>query len=254
MRRIALLVVVPVLLVGVAWRFGIGPLAIAVYALAVVMLAGLAMSIAWAAPLEVRRELNADVLTLGDRLQVVVQLRNPLWWPVPWVYVEETLPPRFPAQGTTRRLLFLPPRHTFYLTYSIVPPSRGFHQIGPLVIETGDIFGLFRRCRVHPSREFITVLSRYQIIEEFGVGRLRKLGGMTARRSLLEDPTRIVGVREYRRGDPLNHIHWRTSARLGAMTGQLATRLFEPVTDAGATILLDFHEASCGECPTHRRG
>jgi uncharacterized protein (DUF58 family) len=56
---------------------------------------------------------------------------------------------------------------------------------------------------------------------------------------LFEDPTRIAGVREYQRGDPLNRIHWRATAR----TGTLHSKMYEPSTIAGATIVLDFHKA-----------
>jgi uncharacterized protein (DUF58 family) len=231
-------------LLALAFWLRAGPLAACVYALALVLAAGRAMTWLWTGPLAVERELSQDVLNLGDSVRVTVRIRNLRWWPVPWLYAEETLPAEFPKQGTTKRLLLLPPRRAFHLTYQLTPTRRGCHQLGPLVVETGDVFGLFKRCRVHPRRDFVTVLPNYQLIEEFEVGRVRRLGNMTARRSLFEDPTRLAGVREYRRGDPLNHIHWRSSARLGALTGQLATRVFEPVTEAGATIVLDFHQRS----------
>jgi uncharacterized protein (DUF58 family) len=231
-------------LLAVSFLFQTGPVVACVYALAVVLLSGALMTFLWTAKLEVSRELNHDVLNLGDSVAVTVRIFNPLWWPVPWLYAEETLPEGFARQGTTKRLLLLPPRRAFFLTYELKPTRRGCHQLGPLVVETGDVFGLFKRCRVHPRRDFVTVLPAYQIIEELELGRTRRLGNLGARRSLLEDPTRMAGVREYRRGDPMNHIHWRSSARLGALTGQLATRVFEPVTEAGATLVLDFHQTA----------
>ena len=57
---------------------------------------------------------------------------------------------------------------------------------------------------------------------------------------LFEDPTRIAGVRAYQAGDPLNRVHWGATAR----TGVLHSKIYEPSTVAGATILLDFHEQS----------
>jgi uncharacterized protein (DUF58 family) len=62
---------------------------------------------------------------------------------------------------------------------------------------------------------------------------------------LFEDPTRSAGVRPYIYGDPLQRIHWRATAR----TGQLHSRVYEPTSLAGATILIDFHEAGY-----HKRG
>jgi uncharacterized protein (DUF58 family) len=57
---------------------------------------------------------------------------------------------------------------------------------------------------------------------------------------LFEDPTRIAGVRAYEKGDPLNRIHWRATAR----TGQLQSKVYEPSCIAGASLVLDFHQAS----------
>jgi uncharacterized protein (DUF58 family) len=57
---------------------------------------------------------------------------------------------------------------------------------------------------------------------------------------LFEDPTRIAGVRDYQAGDPLNRVHWKSTAR----TGTLQSKLYEPSTVAGATLLIDFHEQS----------
>lgn len=224
-------------LVVVSFLSGLGVLATVVYALAFVYLLARLMTRFWLLPLEVTREISEDTVEIGDHVKVVTSIRNRAPWPILWVYAEETLPERTPSDGTHRRLLFLPPRRTFYLTYRVTPVRRGVHRIGPIVLETGDVFGLFRRCRVDSRRDFVTALPAYSVVEEFEVGRRRKLGSMVAVGGLFEDPARPRGVREYRRGDPRKNIHWRTSARRGS----LHVRINEPVTEAAATIVLDFH-------------
>jgi uncharacterized protein (DUF58 family) len=67
----------------------------------------------------------------------------------------------------------------------------------------------------------------------------RPIGDVRLVHRLYEDPTRIGGVRPYEAGDPLNRIHWRASAR----AGQLHSKIYEPSTLAGATLVLDFHRA-----------
>ena len=47
-------------------------------------------------------------------------------------------------------------------------------------------------------------------------------------------------MRAYEAGDPLNRVHWRATAR----TGQLHSKVYEPSTVVGATIVLDFHRDS----------
>jgi uncharacterized protein (DUF58 family) len=77
-------------------------------------------------------------------------------------------------------------------------------------------------------------LAGYEISSKRPIGEVR----MTFR--LYEDPTRISGVRAYEPGDPMNRVHWRATAR----TGLLHSKVYEPSTVAGATILLEFHTAA----------
>ncbi len=66
----------------------------------------------------------------------------------------------------------------------------------------------------------------------------RPIGEVRLTHRLFEDPTRIAGVRGYQHGDPLNRIHWRATAR----TGALHCKIYEPSCIAGVTLLLDFHK------------
>ena len=65
---------------------------------------------------------------------------------------------------------------------------------------------------------------------------------------LFEDPTRIAGVRAYERGRSAQPRHWRATAR----TGLLHSKVYEPSTVAGATILLDFHKSLAFQIRTSR--
>jgi len=65
------------------------------------------------------------------------------------------------------------------------------------------------------------------------------------KRRLMEDPTRLAGVREYRTGDPLRRIHWKATAR----TGRLHSRIYEASTLIGANLILDFGRAAWGDDP-----
>jgi uncharacterized protein (DUF58 family) len=54
---------------------------------------------------------------------------------------------------------------------------------------------------------------------------------------MYEDTTRIVGVRDYAPGDTLSRIHWKTTAR----TGALATKMCEPSTSVEVNLLLNLY-------------
>lgn len=230
-------------LVAISYLLRQPVLAVGVYAFGGIVGLAWLMPKLWLDPITVEREVSEDVINIGDTVRVITKIHNPSPWPVLWLYAEETLPERMPSQGMTRRLLFLPPGRSFHLLYRITVNRRGCHQIGPLVLESGDVFGLFRKFRVEPQRDFVTALPKSTVIEEYQVGSSRKLGEITAARSVFEDMTSVRGVRDYRAGDPLKSVHWKNSAR----TGRLQTKLYDPVTEAGATLILDFHRETWEE-------
>ena len=126
------------------------------------------------------------------------------------------------------------------ISYQLKCNCRGYYQLGPLVAETGDVFGLYRRYRVLSEPSFVLVYPEVVPLAGFDIASRRPIGEVRMSHRLFEDPTRIAGVRGYQAGDPLNRIHWRATAR----TGVLHSKIYEPSTVAGATILLDFHEQS----------
>ena len=233
-------VAVPAALIALIFQFQAGILAICFYALFILLVVSRLMTLLWLRPLQCERELSDDAVAVGETVKVLVKLRNPSFWPILWMYVEETLPAKMPAGGTTKRLLFLPPRRSFHLHYSLTLTRRGCHQLGPLILESGDVFGLFRKCWIVPRLGFVTAVPPYRVIEEFQVGQQRHLGDLFAERSIFEDPTRIRGIREYRRGDSLRRIHWKCSAH----RAQLLSKEYDSVLEAGATVVLDSHRDS----------
>ena len=110
----------------------------------------------------------------------------------------------------------------------------------PLVLETGDLFGLHRRYRVLTSPSFLLVYPEVVPLEGYDIASQRPIGEVRISHRLFEDPTRISGVRQYQSGDPLNRVHWRATAR----TGLLHSKVYEPSMITGATIVLEFNEAA----------
>jgi uncharacterized protein (DUF58 family) len=126
------------------------------------------------------------------------------------------------------------------ILYQLTPTRRGYSQIGPLVLETGDLFGLHRRYRVASDPQFLLVMPKVIPLAGYEVSSKRPIGEVKMSYRLYEDPTRISGVRRYELVDPLNRVHGRATAR----TGVLHSKVYEPSTVVGATILLDFHTAA----------
>jgi uncharacterized protein (DUF58 family) len=125
------------------------------------------------------------------------------------------------------------------LRYQVRCRMRGYYQLGPLVLESGDLFGLHRRYRVETEPHFLLVYPRVVPLQGYELASRRPIGDVRLVHRLYEDPTRIAGVRPYEAGDPLNRVHWRATAR----TGALHSKVHEPSSLTGVTLLLDFHRA-----------
>lgn len=158
---------------------------------------------------------------------------------------EETLPselgpsPRFTLHqvaGHTHR----------EFTYQINSTKRGRYVAGPLRAETRDPFGLVRLMRSQTSGAEVLITP---IVHDLNIGSWRSAGHTVGEVS----PQRIgmmgeddVLLREYRHGDDLRRVHWRSSARFG----QLMVRREEQAWDPTALVLVDSRVVSnVGEGP-----
>jgi len=189
---------------------------------------------------ELERHCNRVHARIGDDATITVEVRNRKALPVPWLIMEDLIPERLDAVGERALAALLLPLQRRTLKYRVLCRHRGYHQLGPTLLESGDFFGLVRRFRSGMQRNFVTVYPRVVPIGHWGIRTRRPIGEVLVRQRLHEDPTRMAGVRHYQRGDPLNRIHWKATAK----TGALHSRIYEHSTLIGANIVLDFHRES----------
>ena len=237
-----------ILLLVIALVFNLPLLAYAMYVLLAVLLVSRFLTRRWAESLAATRECNQLSAEIGQSVAVMIAVKNQAAWPVAWVLLEDLLPrdalmyvpPRLQVSGRRVSLMMLNGHAKKNLLYQLTPTRRGYYQLGPLVLETGDLFGLHRRYRVATDPHFLLVLPKVIPLAGYEVSSKRPIGEVRMSYRLYEDPTRISGVRAYERGDSLNRIHWRATAR----TGVLHSKVYEPSTVAGATLLVEFHLAA----------
>jgi len=243
-----MILVVALLLLAAAWTFNLGILVYAFYALTAIFFVSHLFASGWIASLKASRQVNQLVAEEGETIPVSIGVRNHGRLPITWVLVEDMIR-RSDRSGKGKRLE-ITGRHMevrdfkagekLQLIYQVKCLRRGYYQLGPLVAETGDLFGLNRRYRVLQSPDYLLVQPKVIPLDGYDVASRRPIGEIVITHRLFEDPTRIAGVRQYQNGDELSRIHWRATAR----TGQLQSKVYEASSVAGATILLDFHRDS----------
>ncbi len=235
-----------VLLLSLLFRMGL--LTYGIYVLFGIALGSRWLSRVWSANVSATRRCDKLRAEVGETANVIVTVRNAGRLPVAWVLVEDLLPrgalvhdpPNLQVRGRRVMLAMLRGESEKELTYQLTCHRRGYYQIGPLVLETGDLFGLHRRYRVLSEPQFLMVYPKVVPLAGYEIASKRPIGEVRMTYRLYEDPTRIAGVRQYLPGDPLSRVHWKATAT----TGTLHSKVFEPSTIAGATVLLDFHQST----------
>jgi uncharacterized protein (DUF58 family) len=220
-------------------------LAYAMYTLLTIIVVSRFLTNRWVNALQVERSCSKLVANINDHIGVSLDLVNTGALPIPWVLLEDALPerallydpPSLAVQDSRVKLTMLKPNQNKRLQYSFICNRRGYYQLGPTILETGDLFGLHRRYQIAAAPQFLTVYPRIVPLDGYDLASRRPIGEIKMTHRLFEDPTRIAGVRAYQDGDPLNRIHWRATAR----TGQLHSKIYEASSVAGVTIMMEFH-------------
>ncbi len=232
----------------VAFYFQLSLLIYAMYVMLGLLILSRLLARNWTDQVRATRRFPDQAAEVDDVLQVKVTIRNEGQIPVPWVIAEDLLPktalqarPKLlEVEGKRIKVFYLRGRGHNRLTYTLIPKQRGFFQVGPVMLEGGDLFGLFRRFRLATEPHFLLVYPKMVPLLRYDLASRRPIGEIKLTHRLFEDPTRISGVREYQNGDPMNRVHWKVSAR----QQRLHSKVYEPSSMAGGILLLDFHRDS----------
>ena len=110
----------------------------------------------------------------------------------------------------------LPPRQSGETTIEMTPWRRGVVRLEGVTFARPDPFGLYRALRKSSLPQTILVLpKRYPLPPVALPGSLKYQQGGVAMASNIGQSDEFVSLRDYRRGDPLRHIHWRSWAKAG---------------------------------------
>jgi uncharacterized protein (DUF58 family) len=122
--------------------------------------------------------------------------------------------------------------------YEITPTARGVWNFGPAFLRAGDPFGFLDHEIPAPNPNgaaSVIVLPIVAPLTAFGLPPRHPFGDINARQRFIDDPTQIVGARDYIPGDPLRQIHWKATAR----SATLQSKIYPPTTTHVLTIFMD---------------
>lgn len=182
-----------------------------------------------------------------DEIELVlrVQGRGPI--PIPWLEVDFTVPRGLYAtpepglgvlsgDGRALHLLVtLLPLRTVERTIRVRCRQRGLYQVDTVSLLVADPLRLYPRRREEGTDARLLVFPRIVPLEQIGLRAGLAIGDLRGPLVVLPDPSRPVGVRDYRPGDSPRQIHWKASARRGT----IQTKVLERTVRRDLAIYLD---------------
>ncbi|HEU4644835.1 MAG TPA: DUF58 domain-containing protein [Burkholderiales bacterium] len=130
-----------------------------------------------------------------------------------WRWLIERHSPEPPADTA---LPALAPGARRTLRLSLTPRRRGRIALAGLALERTDPLGLVRGlARVPLEGRCVALPRRYRLPRLALPGRRRHQPGGVTLSASVGDSEEFLSLREYRPGDPLQHIHWKSFARVG---------------------------------------
>ncbi len=207
-------------------RVGLLLLALPLVALVLVLRARLRMS--------AERSVEPAQVPLGTPLHGRVTLGHDSLLPAALLELEDAVPPEL-----GERPRFLVDRASSHwqrtVEYPLLGRARGHYRTGPLMVRTTDPFGLVRLDRTFTATSEVVITPQVFDLSRAGGGGGGGSAGEARPRRIGVLGADDVLVREYRQGDDVRRIHWRSTAR----SGELMVRREEQALDPSTTLLLD---------------
>jgi uncharacterized protein (DUF58 family) len=192
------------------------------------------------------RVLEPNRVQVGMTARVLLRLENLSSFTTGTLLLEDRLPY---SLGSRPRIVLerLSRRHASSVAYTVRADVRGKFEVGPLVVRLTDPFGLCELTRSFPSIDHLVVIPQIVPLPMVRLAGEYAGAGESHARSVAVHGDDDAATREYRHGDDLRRVHWRSTAR----TGELMVRREEQPWESRATLMLDTRvRAHRGEGPT----
>ena len=180
------------------------------------------------------RRLEPPRVEAGRVATVRLRLDNVSRLPSGVLLMEDALP--YTLGGRPRFVLDkIEPRGVRDVTYPVRADTRGRYSVGPLAVRLTDPCGLCELTRDFASMDDLIVTPVVADLPYVRHGGDWAGGGAARSRSVAASGSDDAATREYRHGDDLRKVHWRSTARVG----ELMVRREEQPFQSRATLLLD---------------
>jgi len=173
----------------------------------------------------------------GEVVPVTIELTNNGRLPIPWIQVQESVAIQLKHGEPLHQVVSLGRGETAAFHYSVIARRRGYYQLGPLRLATGDLFGIYPELVAYLPADHLTIYPRITPLTQLGLPSRLPFGTIASHQRLFEDPARPMGIRDFRSGDTIRQINWKASAH----TRNLMVKTFQPAISLETAVLLNLH-------------
>lgn len=168
--------------------------------------------------LDIKVKIEHEQYMSDEDAAVTFTIRHNSWLPLFWLVIEQNWINVTNSKNWTFREIFFPGfRRSITGKYKIKNVQRGEYQSRRVEAFTGDVFGLItKRKALKPTEGFIVYPNPLTILPNF----THLLYGSESSFDTpiyQQDSPDFSGVRDYAMGDPMNRIHWKSTARTNAL-------------------------------------
>jgi uncharacterized protein (DUF58 family) len=191
------------------------------------------------------RRLDPSRVEVGSDSTVTLRLENVTRLPTGLLLIEDTVPY---AVGTRPRFVLdrVESQGVREIDYKVRSDLRGRFSIGPLSVRIADPFGLVELTRAFTATDTLMVIPEVVPLPHVRLSGEWTGGGDSRTTTVAAAGDDDIGPREYRQGDDLRRVHWRSTARYG----ELMVRREEQQWQSRGALLLDTRRhAHRGEGP-----
>ncbi len=178
----------------------------------------------------------------GETIAVQLDVANRSLFPLVWLQLHESMPVSLSIHGFLQRVISLPARKSVHYQYFLEGRRRGIYAVGPLSIHSGDPFGLANTLSSVVPEDRLIVYPKIVPLTRVTMPSRSPFGTLRHTQPIFEDPSRVLGKRDYIPGNSLRRIDWKSSAN----TGRMQVKLFEPSIALETTVILNLNSEEYG--------
>lgn len=199
-----------------------------------------------------QRHFTAKTSFRGEQVDLIEQMSNAKWLPVPWLRVESQLSThlhfkRLDNLSVSSGQLYQNHKSFFSLApytkitrkHQITCAKRGWYHLQTVTLTGGDLLGISHSSNQIPLEGELIVYPKPAQVPVHELPYHSWQGDQSVKRWIISDPFVHAGVRNYQAGDTYKQINWKATAR----TGRLQVHQHDFTADRRLMIYLNVDDA-----------